>query len=394
MDTDTPFGVPFGICDTREACVACSQALYDRLMMQGSYVNGQLHFNVIAYLATGKDGELDQQKTEELIQLFRPDRDGAISLLEFVRSVDKVYKELRLLRATIAGSGKIDKAAESIFNIVFYAGVVVVILYTVGIDPFAIFLSLSSIVLAFSFMIGSASAKYFEGVLLILCQKPYGIGDRVNFSNPESISGSGGAQTWFVRDVTLFHTTLALAGTGEQATIANGVIAKSRIINGARSPNAILYVTLRFGVDVPYQNVETFRKAVEVFVKARPREWVSILGFRISSIEAERGYMEYSLCLMHRENWQNVVPLLNSRHTVQAYCLELQKGLEMRYVNPPLPVELTMAGGQYIPKPVDASYDFEGAGQAVEERMSVAAGHAAGTPSTDFAGLAKLFSSD
>ena len=112
MDTDTPFGGPFGFCDTREACVACSQALYDRLMMQGSFVNGQLHFNVIAFLATDKDGELDQEKTEQLIQMFRPDRNGGISLLEFVRSVDKVYKELRLLRATVAGSAKIDKVSR------------------------------------------------------------------------------------------------------------------------------------------------------------------------------------------------------------------------------------------------------------------------------------------
>ena len=112
MDTDTPFGGPFGFCDTREACVACSQALYDRLMMQGSFINGELHFNVIAYLATDKDGELNQEKTEKLIQLFRPDRDGGITLLEFVRSIDKVYKELRLLRATIAGSAKIDKVSS------------------------------------------------------------------------------------------------------------------------------------------------------------------------------------------------------------------------------------------------------------------------------------------
>ena len=56
----------------------------------------------------------------------------------------------------------------------------------------------------------------------------------MNFSNPESISGGGGSQTWFVKDVTLFSTTLQLAATGETATIANGVIAKSRIINGAR----------------------------------------------------------------------------------------------------------------------------------------------------------------
>ena len=149
-------------------------------------------------------------------------------------------------------------------------------------------------------------------------------------------------------------------------------------------------MTLRFGIDVPYQKVETFRRAIEVFVKARPREWMNILGFRISSIEAERGYIEYSLCLMHRDSWQNMPPLLDSRHTVQAYCLELQRQLDMRYVSPPLPVEFNMTN-QNLPKQVDASYDFEGAGQATEDRMSAAAGHAANASSGEFAALSKMF---
>jgi hypothetical protein len=40
---------------------------------------------------------------------FLLDSDGTISLVDFVRSVDNVYKELRLLQATIDGSTKIDK---------------------------------------------------------------------------------------------------------------------------------------------------------------------------------------------------------------------------------------------------------------------------------------------
>ena len=50
-------------------------------------------------------------------------------------------------------------------------------------DPLALFLSLSSVILAFAFVIGSASAKYFEGVLFILVRRPYGIGDFIHVSN-------------------------------------------------------------------------------------------------------------------------------------------------------------------------------------------------------------------
>jgi len=38
-------------------------------------------------------------------------------------------------------------------------------------DPLGLFLSMSSIILAFAFMIGSASSKYFEGLLFILVRR-------------------------------------------------------------------------------------------------------------------------------------------------------------------------------------------------------------------------------
>jgi hypothetical protein len=374
MNTDFPFTASFGLADTRENCVASSQDVYQRLLLKHEDENyGVLKFDTFAVVALKRKGVLDMEKIKELIRVFRPNRDGSLNMLDFVRSVDSVYKELRLLRATVASSSKIDKALESIMNVFFYAIMVVIILSQIGFDPLTLFLSLSSVILAFAFIIGSASAKYFDvsssrnalfltctsrlfnvfltllpkrykGLLLILVQRPYGVGDRINISNTEVDSGWGGAQGWIVDNVTLFTTTLVLAGTNERATISNGALAKSRIINGARSPKALLFVTLKIGLDVPYQKIEIFKSAVEKFVKARPREWLSLAGFRVSGIFAEQNYVEYSIILQHREKWQNMVLLLDSRHTIHCFCLELSKKMNMRYHSPPLPVDLKMIG--------------------------------------------------
>jgi hypothetical protein len=385
MDTDFPFGGGFGSADTRTACIKCSQNLYDRLLLQDSGVAGQLHFNVIAVIAADRYGDLDTEKTKELIRLFRPDRDGTISMVDFVRSIDNVYKELRLLRATIAGSTKIDKALESIFNYAFYVLMACVILWVMDIDPLALFLSLSSIVLAFAFMIGAASSKYFEGLLLIIVQRPYGIGDRINVSNPEIPSDTAGSQGWIVEDVTLFTTTVCLAATGERATISNGMLAKSRIINGARSPNAIVYVVMRFDMETPYRKVETFRQCVEKFVHSRPREWSGLLGFRVSRIEANLGFIEYTGVFRHREGWQNILPILNSRNTMHCYCLELAKKLDMRYKQPPLPVDLRMPS-----VPPQFELNFNNTELAGEERLDLS--HSPGGHSLNSESLAKVAS--
>lgn len=162
MDTAYPFSGSFGIADTRERCVASAQGVYERLLLKNHIIGGRLHFDTLAVLALQRNGELDPEKAKELIRTFRPDRDGGISMVDFVRSIDSVYKDLRMLRATVAASSKIDRALESIMNIVFYVTVFCIILAAYNFDPLALFLSLSSIILAFAFMIGSASAKYFE----------------------------------------------------------------------------------------------------------------------------------------------------------------------------------------------------------------------------------------
>jgi hypothetical protein len=68
----------------------------------------------------------------------------------------------------------------------FYAVIATIILGQLGFDPLALFLSMSGVILAFGFIIGTATAKYFEGLLFILIRRPYGIGDPIHISNVQT----------------------------------------------------------------------------------------------------------------------------------------------------------------------------------------------------------------
>ncbi len=59
-------------------------------------------------------------------------------------------------------------------------------------------------------------------------------------------------------------------------------------------------------------------------------------------METELGYIEYKVVLQHRESWNMVTEILQSKADVSSFCLELQKQLEMRYHAPALPVDLAM----------------------------------------------------
>jgi hypothetical protein len=151
-----------------------------------------------------------------------------------------------------------------------------------------------------------------------------------------------GSLTWFVEDVDLYSTRLRYAVTNEVCTIANGSLASTRIINGAWSPKAVVYLHLKFAVEVPYAKIQLFQKTIEAFVKARPRQWLSLIGFRANRMEAELGYIEYLIVLQHREPWQNMMIIWSSQADLYSYCLEVQKKLGMNFKAPPLPVDLTL----------------------------------------------------
>jgi hypothetical protein len=78
------------------------------------------------------DGEIDQKKARELVKVFRPRRDGVLTMVDFVKSTDSVYKEFRLLQASIQNSSQIDIAFENILNVFFYAILLTIILSIMG----------------------------------------------------------------------------------------------------------------------------------------------------------------------------------------------------------------------------------------------------------------------
>jgi small-conductance mechanosensitive channel len=123
------------------------------------------------------------------------------------------------------------------------------------------------VILAFAFMIGSASSKYFEGVLFILLRRPYGIGDMIHVSNVEKDTSIHGAPGWVVNHVTLFETIVTWVPTCEKASLSNGSLASSRIINWARSPNARFNILLTFPIETKYETLEIFKRAVEEYLK-------------------------------------------------------------------------------------------------------------------------------
>jgi len=109
-----------------------------------------------------------------------------------------------------------------------------------------------------------------------------------------------GSPGWIVKDVGLYSTTVVYCATNEVASYANGALATYRIINAGRSPRAIVGFPIWFPIDTPYQKIEVYSAALEQFIKARPREWISLSSFRNTTFNQSLRYIEYKVTAQHR----------------------------------------------------------------------------------------------
>jgi hypothetical protein len=78
------FTIPWGEVSTRDNMVISSQKVFRRINSR-TPESSTVRFNVLARAALDDDGDLDQEILEDLIRLLRPDRDGNLSLLDFVK---------------------------------------------------------------------------------------------------------------------------------------------------------------------------------------------------------------------------------------------------------------------------------------------------------------------
>ena len=110
----------FGQARTRGQCVESSEWLYETLKRATPNSSGLLAFETLSEICYDSNGELIRDKVKAMIKVFRPDRKGYLNKLEFVSSIDNVYRDLRVFRASLANSSSIDDAYETIINTVYY----------------------------------------------------------------------------------------------------------------------------------------------------------------------------------------------------------------------------------------------------------------------------------
>lgn len=284
------------------------------------------------------DGTCDEVKKRALKRLFRPDKDGALTLLAFVHSCDSLYRRLRYFLATVNNSASLDKVLEDLLNGVYYFILGLFLLSLLKYNAWSILLSLTSLLVSFSFAFGQTVSRFVQGIILIAMTRPFDLGDRIFLtSSGEVEKGLENAQNgWFVEDITVSSTKLRFARTGEVAYLSNHVLADMRIYNANRSPRACVVIQQILHISVlEKDNLKKFEESLHKFVKERPRQWVEVLTVCVMSVQSDLEQVNLNLGFRHCDSWQSCPRIYTHRAELLQYIQDTAKKLQVAFEVPP-----------------------------------------------------------
>ena len=348
MDENYPFGEDFGLATTRDDAIESAQAVFKKLCLIVAKEK-LLSFEVLAIVAAEDDGDtVDAGKMNALRRLFRPDFDQTLTMLAFVQSCDAIYRRLRLFLASVNNAASLDQVLENVFNAFYYFVLVLLILSLLNFNAWSLLISMTSLLVSFSFAFGSTVSSYVQGILLIAVTRPFDLGDRI-FLTPASdvhLGAENAGNSWFVEDITLSTTKLRFAKTGEIAYLGNHTLSDMRIYNCNRSKNAVVLLEYTVHINIlDGTNKEKFRNALANFVKARPRMWVELIMCRIDKIDFDNEQVVLSLVFRHRNSWQDSPRIFLHREDLLRFIFETAQRLKIEFETPP-PRRILFYGGE------------------------------------------------
>jgi len=337
MDQTYPFGEDFGLASNRDEAILSAEDVY-RKLCKLEVRSGRLSFDALALVALEDDETYDNVKKRAIRRLFHPDKDGLLTMLAFVQSCDALYRRLKYFLATVNNSASLDNVLENVFNSFFYFVLVLLLLSLMNYNAWSLLVSMTSLLVSFSFAFGNTVSKYVQGVILIAVTRPFDLGDRIFLTSAGDVEkGFENAQNgWFVEDITLSSTKLRFGRTGEIAYLANNLLADMRIYNANRSPNANVVLMQMFHISIlDKDNLKKFEEALRKFVEDRPRMWKELAQVIVVKIDNDMEQVFVQFAFRHRDSWQNVGRIYVHRAELLKYIQDTSKRLKVIFESPP-----------------------------------------------------------
>ena len=240
-------------------------------------VRARLDATRALYAATSAVAKAD---FDEAWSMLDPHGTGMVTLAQAMSAVGTVVTTRANLRSTIENSRRVVGSLRRIIAVVMNLFVLLVALNAFGLDVLAIYLAVSGILLAFTFVFGGAAAGAFNAVVFHFGVTPFTVGDNIKLGADET--------PFTVERVNLLATHLRRAD-GSFIRMPNALLMAQQIINVRESGN--LGCVLHWTVDAACTPTSSDTKAMErelvVFLRSNRAAYTGACAVFVSGIERD-----------------------------------------------------------------------------------------------------------
>ena len=171
---------------------------------------------------------------------------GVVSLKDCIKGVESIFLERRNLANTLKDSRNINKTLETLIGIIVHVLFIFFYLLIFQADVSNIWVSLSGVIIGFSFIFSKTVADIFDNVVFLFGTHPYAIGDLILVNDEQMV----------VQEITLNFTQCRTV-TNRSIWMPNQVLIRTPFTNLSTSGNF-------FEVVVVYVDMDTAKKKPEL----------------------------------------------------------------------------------------------------------------------------------
>lgn len=249
----------------------------------------------------------------------------------FLESLLRIRRERLQLSSEIQNQSSVTTILTSFITFISWFCLPFVVLSSFGMDTTTIILTMSSLLIATSFALGTSISRMVESSYFLLATKPFNVGDRIILEGSPTI--------YIVSTIQLITTTVRTLDN-KIVFLPNHVLASSTIINLNRHPVSTIIIPLQVGFDTSLAQLEGLKPKISEFIKVNKKVWKpSSLEIFYDSIQ-EQNRLRFDIWVESYYKHQEGLRLYRAKNDLLLHILKCLKELGITYSLPTQPLSL------------------------------------------------------
>ncbi|KAL1520950.1 hypothetical protein AB1Y20_022509 [Prymnesium parvum] len=266
--------------------------------------------------------------------LFRTDE--SIDEDTFVTSIERCYKESRLLTASVASFDRINVLLyKSCFCMWAFVLALIFGIVWEGRDIAVWVIPAISVVASIVVILGKAPGDVLSGAIYTLLFRPFDIGDRVVISQPGSAPV---LYSLIVKQIDVVRTHF-LTSNGELLYYENHLLRNMCITNLSRSGQLCLMIRVQVPAATPALKVTELADSIRMYCSEKEADWMAV-DLIFSGTDFSAGHLNLDVWATCRHPAADVGMVYGAKSSLLLFMHAYMQSANIEYIKPLMPVRM------------------------------------------------------